>query len=100
VVGQIKAAQFAVDAPGTLAQFRTAIWHVWRAISQQVGLGAGEQATPITPPEAGPQFPWLKAAVENRSVNRVRNILLFIVVEINLLQPYSSSFFLLVSFKE
>ena len=94
MVGQIKAAQFAVDEPGALAQFRTAIWHDWRAILQHVGLGAGEQATPpITPPEAGPQFPWLKAAVENRSVNRVRNILLFIVIEINLLQPYTPSFF-------
>jgi hypothetical protein len=54
-------------------------------MSQHVGEGAGEQATPpITPPEAGPHPPWLKAAVENRSVNRIRNILLFIIVEFNL----------------
>ena len=50
------AAQFAVEEPGTLAQFRTAVWHVRSAMSQHVGEGEGEQAMPpIAPPLVGPQ---------------------------------------------
>ena len=88
IVGQIIAAQFAVEDPGTLAQLRTAVWHVSKDMSQHVGEGAregaGEQAIPpVAPagPHGAPPF-WPRAAVENSSVNRVRNILLLIGIEI------------------
>ena len=90
IVGQANAAQANVEDPGTLAQFRIAVWHVRSDMSQHVGEGTregvGEHARtpPVAPPLVGPhRGPFCpKAAAEKSSIIRVRNIFLLVIIEI------------------